>query len=134
MAPKIPFRTRFRYWKKWRKVSLNGLFHDLLVLVGLIHSPSFLSYTSLHGESDFTSKKKEMIVDEGCVVCREIKKSRSPTSAGETLSFAYLYPSGGLFYVKQDSEKRAVLVFPHDGIEDRVVLNYCFACGRRLGR
>lgn len=31
----------YKKWKKWRKRNTNGKFYQLLVLIGLVHSPSF---------------------------------------------------------------------------------------------
>lgn len=32
---------RYKKWKKWQKRNTNGKFYQLLVLIGLVHSPSF---------------------------------------------------------------------------------------------
>lgn len=31
----------FKHWNKWRKRCTNGKFHKFLVLIGVIHSPTF---------------------------------------------------------------------------------------------
>lgn len=33
--------NRFKLWNKWQKRSLNGPLYKLLVLLGLVHSPTF---------------------------------------------------------------------------------------------
>lgn len=32
---------RFKTWNRWRKRCLNGPLHKFLVLIGLVHSPTF---------------------------------------------------------------------------------------------
>lgn len=34
-------KERFKDWNKWRKDNLNGKLHQLLVLFGIIKSPTF---------------------------------------------------------------------------------------------
>ena len=34
-------RKRLKLWNKWRKRNSNGLIFKLLVLVGIVHSPTF---------------------------------------------------------------------------------------------
>ena len=31
----------YKKWKKWRRRNINSLFYQLLVLIGLVHSPYF---------------------------------------------------------------------------------------------
>ena len=33
--------NRFRQWRRWKKYNLNGKLYQLLVLIGVIHSPTF---------------------------------------------------------------------------------------------
>lgn len=32
---------RYKKWKKWRRRNINGRFYQFLILIGLMHSPSF---------------------------------------------------------------------------------------------
>lgn len=32
---------RYKKWKKWQKRNTNGRFYKLLVLFGVVHSPSY---------------------------------------------------------------------------------------------
>lgn len=37
-------KDHFRLWNRWRKRNLNGSVYKLLVLFGLVHSPTFDSF------------------------------------------------------------------------------------------
>ena len=32
---------RYKKWKNWKKYNINGQFSQFLVLIGLVHSPTF---------------------------------------------------------------------------------------------
>lgn len=38
---------RFKLWNRWRKNSLNNWTHKLLVLFGLVESPTFALFCSI---------------------------------------------------------------------------------------
>lgn len=40
MASNLTFE-HYKKWKKWQKRNCNSGFYQLLVLIGLVHSPSF---------------------------------------------------------------------------------------------
>lgn len=45
LKTKLRFRSKInhiKHWNKWRKRSLNSPINKFLVLIGLIHSPTFI--------------------------------------------------------------------------------------------
>lgn len=58
--------AHFKMWNRWRKCSYNSVFHKLLVLFRLRHSPTFQfmpSTTSLFETSDAYDKLSNSIVE-----------------------------------------------------------------------
>lgn len=48
---------RYKLWKNWCKHCSNGGLHKILVLFGIIHSPTFYCYVTCREEIDRLKKK-----------------------------------------------------------------------------
>lgn len=55
------FVNHIRRWNKWRKHNTNGMFHHILVLLGIIHSPTF-EFTFIPEDFEKEYKEKKMKV------------------------------------------------------------------------
>lgn len=55
-------RLRFKTWNNWRKRSANNWFYKLLVLLGLVQSPSFHMYFRVTRIEDALEKLGESIL------------------------------------------------------------------------